>query len=58
MGYCWGWGKVRQLFWGLIMYSTFPWTSDFDLIFGSFLLFSALMGYFFMIPSISTIDFD
>ena len=54
MGYFWGLGRVRQLFFGsthVVQQLSFSMflsilTSDFDLILGSFLLFRALMGYF------------
>ena len=53
MGYFWGWGRVRKLFWGLLMYllTLFFYGSiksgiDFYLILGSFFTFWALMGYF------------
>ena len=54
MGYFWGLGRVKKLFWGHphvvehFSFSMFPLvlTFDFDLILGSFLLFGAVLGYF------------
>ena len=49
MGYFWGWSRVRQLFWDLlIQLSNFLsiLTFEFNLNLGSFFTFGALMGYF------------
>ena len=51
MGYFWGWGRVRQLFWGLLMYLNNSYflcflAFDFDLILGSFLTFWGPNGLF------------